>query len=193
MPTVKIVKFDENYMDILKLAVSKPYGSNPSEKVVQKVINCGHISILEHVHVVFDVCCSVRVLGQLTRHRFLSFTVQSARGKSPDKFVDPLTNNCYPLENMTCSLDYFDKLLDEQYALEDAAYYLPQGVETSLVLSGNLRAWYEWLPKRLCKRAMPEHRKLASLIHEELRKAMPEIFDRNFMNCGNCREKSCNF
>lgn len=192
MPTVKLVKFDENYMDILKLAVSKPYGSNPSEKVVQKVINCGHISILEHVHVVFEVCCSVRVLGQLTRHRFLSFTVQSSRGKMPDTFIEPLNNYKYPLDNMSCAFDYFD-MIEQEYALEDAAYYLPQGVETSLVLSGNLRAWFEWLPKRLCKRAMPEHRKLAELIHKELRKAMPEIFDRNFLNCANCKEKSCRF
>lgn len=193
MPNVKLFSYNKDYMDILKLACSKPYGNDVTVKGVKRIIESGHLSILEHCNAIFDVRCSVRVLGQVTRHRHLHFTAQSARGKSPDKFVDPLTNNCYPLENMTCSLDYFDKLLDEQYALEDAAYYLPQGVETSLVLSGNLRAWYEWLPKRLCKRAMPEHRKLASLIHEELRKAMPEIFDRNFMNCGNCREKSCVF
>lgn len=38
---------------------------------------------------------------------------------------------------------------------------LPQGVQTSLVVSGNFRAWFEYLGKRLCNRAMPEHRQLA--------------------------------
>ena len=193
MPSAKLFSYNKDYMKILKFACSMPYGNDVTEKGVQRIIDSGHLSILEHCNAIFDVRCSVRVLGQVTRHRHLHFTVQSARGKSPDMFIDPLNNNRYPLENMTCSIDYFDKLLGEDYALEDAAYYLPQGVETHLALSGNLRAWFEWLPKRICKRAMPEHRKLAELIHEELRKAMPEIFDRNFLNCANCKEKSCRF
>ena len=193
MPSAKLFSYNKDYMDIIKLAVSMPYGSNPSVKTVKNVIESNHLSVIEHCNAIFVVSCSVRVLGQITRHRHLHFTVQSARGKSPDTFIEPKTFNRYPLENTTCSLDYFDKLLDEDYALEDAAYYLPQGVETNMVVSGNLRSWYEWLPKRLCQRAMPEHRKLAELIHNELRKAMPEIFDRSFMNCANCKERSCKF
>ena len=76
---------------------------------------------------------------------------------------------------------------------EAAAYLLPQGARTSIVVTGNFRAWFEYLPKRLCKRAMPEHRELADKIHKELATAVPEIFDRGFMNCANCTERSCNF
>lgn len=76
---------------------------------------------------------------------------------------------------------------------QDAAYFLPQGVETSLVVTGNFRAWYEYLPKRLCRRAMPEHRKLAEDIHKLLADAAPEIFDRCMLNCDNCKERSCEF
>ena len=71
---------------------------------------------------------------------------------------------------------------------QDARYYLPQGVKTSIVMSGNARAWYEYLPKRLCKRAMPEHKALA-----ELKATMPEIFNRAFMNCDRCTEAKCTF
>lgn len=192
MPSVKLLYYPENYMEILKFAVGKPYGKNPTTKVVQKVIESGHISILEHVSVTFDVECSVRVLGQLTRHRHLSPTVKSARGSEFNTFIDGKTLLEYPLEYSIVGMPYYDAL-GEGYALEEAAYSLPQGVKTNLALSGNLRAFYEYLPKRLCKRAMPEHRLLAEQIHAELKQAMPEIFDRNFMNCANCKEKSCKF
>lgn len=192
MPSAKLVYCSKDYMDVLKLACSKPYGKNVSVKGVKNIIESQHLSILEHCNGVFEVECSVRVLGQLTRHRHLGFTVQSARGKQFDTFIDPKTMHEYPLEYNVMGMPYFDKLA-EGYSLEEAAYYLPQGVKTTLVLSGNLRAFYEWLPKRLCKRAMKEHRLLAEQIHEELRKAMPEIFDRNFLNCANCKEKSCDF
>jgi thymidylate synthase (FAD) len=84
--------------------------------------------------------------------------------------------------------------LEDGIAPEEARYFLPQGIKTKLVVTGNFRAWFEYLPKRLCKRAMPEHRKVAEAILAELKKAAPEIFDRNFMNCGvSCKEKGCEF
>lgn len=84
-------------------------------------------------------------------------------------------------------------MLDDGAAEQDAAYWLPQGAMTDIVVTGNFRAWYEYLPKRLCRRAMPEHRELAELIHKELAKVAPEIFDRCFLNCEHCTERSCEF
>ncbi len=52
-------------------------------------------------------------------------------------------------------LHAYKECIADGLAEQDAAYFLPQGVETSLVVTGNFRAWYEYLPKRLCKRAMP--------------------------------------
>ena len=79
-------------------------------------------------------------------------------------------------------MELYQLFRKDGYAHQDAAYFLPQGVLTSMVMTGNLRAWYEYLPKRLCKRAMPEHRKVAEMIYAELKKAMPEVFDRDFKN-----------
>lgn len=204
MPTVELISITPNHMELLKTACSQPYGKDVTDKSVKKIIESGHLSVLEHCSASFLVKCSVRVLGQLTRHRHLSFTVKSARGSVFDTFVVPNgfygfvvkqgfseeTINNYFIPNLLSAYnDYTAKGLAEQ----DAAYFLPQGVETSLVVTGNFRAWYEYLPKRLCKRAMPEHRELAELIHQELAKAAPEIFDRNFMGCSECKEQSCSF
>lgn len=196
MTSVKLIGYNPNYMEIIKTADSQPYGNNVSTKGVLRIIDSGHISTIEHCNAVFLISCSVRVLGQITRHRHMSFTVKSARGSRFDKMEIPEGLKMYLTDNsvkVTDLLAEYNNALNHGVKEQDAAYLLPQGVQTSMVMSGNLRAWYEYLPKRLCKRAMPEHRKLAFMIHEELKKAMPELFDRNFMNCANCKEKSCEF
>lgn len=193
MPTVDLISMTPNYMTLLQCACRQPYGKAVTEKSIKKIIESGHLSVLEHCYASFLVTCSVRVLGQLTRHRHLSFTCKSARGSRFDTLVNPYTLERVPLSNFNVGRTYASALSDEDTKEEQAAYFLPQGVETSLVVTGNFRAWFEYLPKRLCKRAMPEHRELADKIHKELAKAAPEIFDRTFMNCGNCTERSCEF
>lgn len=193
MPTVELISITPNYMELLKTACSQPYGKDVADKSVKKIIESGHLSVLEHCYASFLVKCSVRVLGQLTRHRHLSFTVKSARGSQFDTLVNPYTLERASLSNFNVGSTYNFALSDKDTKEEQAAYFLPQGVETSLVVTGNFRAWYEYLPKRLCKRAMPEHRELAEQIHKELAKAAPEIFNRNFMGCSGCKEQSCSF
>lgn len=193
MPTVDLISMTPNYMTLLQCACRQPYGKDVTEKSIKKIIESGHLSVLEHCYASFLVTCSVRVLGQLTRHRHFSFTCKSARGSRFDTLVNPYTLGRVPLSDFNVGRTYNSALSDKDTKEEQAAYFLPQGVETSLVVTGNFRAWYEYLPKRLCKRAMPEHRKLAEMIQERLADAAPEIFDRNFMNCKNCTERSCDF
>lgn len=193
MPTVDLISMTPNYMALLECACKQPYGKDVTEKSIKKIIESGHLSVLEHCYASFLVTCSVRVLGQLTRHRHLSFTCKSARGSRFDTLVNPYTLGRVPLNDFNVGRTYNSALSDKDTKEEQAAYFLPQGVETSLVVTGNFRAWYEYLPKRLCKRAMPEHRELAMAIQKCLADAAPEIFDKNFMNCKNCTERSCDF
>lgn len=193
MPTVDLISMTPNYMSLLECACKQPYGKDVTEKSIKKIIESGHLSVLEHCYASFLVTCSVRVLGQLTRHRHLSFTCKSARGSRFDTLVNPYTLNRVPLSSFNVGRSYSSALSDKDTKEEQAAYFLLQGVETSLVVTGNFRAWYEYMPKRLCKRAMPEHRKLAEAIQKCLADAAPEVFDRNFMNCAHCTERSCDF
>lgn len=197
MPSVRLLSITPNYMELLKAACGKPYGNNVSENGIKAIIKSGHLSVLEHCYASFEVKCSVRVLGQLTRHRHLSFTVKSARGSKFDKLVIPngmlgkLKDNAILI--VDSAFEAYNTALQNGVSEQDAAYLLPQGAETEMVITGNFRAWYEYLPKRVCKRAMPEHRQLAYNILRELGKAAPEIFHRCFLNCANCKEKSCDF
>lgn len=184
---VELLSITPNYMKVLSLACGQPYGNKVGEKGIQSIIRMGHLSVLEHCYASFLVKCSVRVLGQLTRHRHLSFTVKSARGSQYNTFIHPGGLG------QDKELLPYKEALDKGYTLEEAAYFLPQGVQTSLVVSGNFRAWFEYLPKRLCKRAMPEHREIARDIRDILKLNAPEIFKGSFMNCNNCLERSCSF
>ena len=193
MSTAMLVSVTPNYMELLKLACSKPYGNDVSDKGIQHIINSGHLSVLEHCYASFEVECTVRVLGQLTRHRHLSFTCKSARGSKFDVLELPHGDFAVFKDLSGVAMIPYQKALEEGVPEQDAAYLLPQGVRTSIVVTGNFRTWFEYLPKRLCRRAMPEHRELAEQIHKELAKAVPEVFDRGFMNCLNCNERSCEF
>lgn len=197
MPKVRLLSITPNYMELLKAACGKPYGNNVSENGIKAIIKSGHLSVLEHCYASFEVKCSVRVLGQLTRHRHLSFTVKSARGSKFDKLVIPYGMLGKLKDNgaliVDAAFEAYNTALQNGVSEQDAAYLLPQGAETEMVITGNFRAWYEYLPKRVCKRAMPEHRQLAYNILRELSKAAPEIFHRCFLNCRNCEEKSCDF
>ena len=191
MPEAKLVSITPNYKELLLLACSKPYGKDVSLKGLKYIIEAGHLSVLEHCYASFEVKCSVRVLGQLTRHRHLSFTCQSARGKEFDTMEFP-NGNVYHLADLSYGEAYRHAVWKGE-PLEDAAYLLPQGIQTNIVVTGNFRAWFEYLPKRMCKRAMPEHQKLAKAIYEILQKEAPEVFEHCKMNCENCKERSCEF
>lgn len=203
--SAELISMTPNYMWLLETACRQPYGNDVNEKGIKAIIESGHLSVLEHCYASFLVKCSVRVLGQLTRHRHLSFTVKSARGSTFDIVVIPDGMIAFAKQHGV-SQETIDSMVDKNPMLhayhdcikdglkeQDAAYFLPQGVETSLVVTGNFRAWYEYLPKRLCRRAMPEHRKLAEDIHKLLADAAPEIFDRCMLNCDNCKERRCEF
>lgn len=205
MISAKLLSITPNYIEVLKTACSQPYGKDVTEKSIKKIIESGHLSVLEHCYASFLVTCSVRVLGQLTRHRHLSFTCKSARGSIfdtciiPDGMYDFAKKHGVPKEVVDSMIDKhpmlhaYKECIADGLAEQDAAYFLPQGVETSLVVTGNFRAWYEYMPKRVCKRTMPEHRELAMAIQKCLADAAPEIFDKSFMNCKNCTERSCDF
>lgn len=201
--TVKLISYSKDYLDTILGAISQCHGRPANPKVLDSVINSGHLSVLEHAMATFEIQCSLAVLGQITRHRHLSFTVKSTRVAEFDDYYVP--EEIYDLrESSDAKAIYFDfvgdsfseyqKLITLGVSRESAAYLLPKATMTSMYVSGNLRAWLEYLPHRLCSRALPEHRDIAARIHSELTLAIPEIFNRELKRCNNgCKEKSCTF
>lgn len=188
---IKLLSMTPNYMEVLQEAAGQCYQQRLTPKAIEHIIKSGHLSVLEHCYATFMIECSISTLLQLTRHRHLSFTVQSSRGSQlsnvhtvHDTFIDTL--NEYVMRK-------YRELVMNGCENEKAAYVLPKAAKYKLVVTGNFRAWFEYLPKRLCARAQEEHRELALEIQRELAAAAPEVFNRDFKNCKNCTESRCAF
>lgn len=66
--------------------------------------------------------------------------------------------------------------LSRKQAREAARAVLPNMVETRIVVTGNLRAWYEVIERRTAPDADAEFQQVAGLIRDELKKLAPEVF-----------------
>lgn len=188
----KLISMTQNPLELLCKAAGECYQKEASLKVIKKIIESGHLSVLEHCCASFEVEASILVLLQMERHRHLSFTVQSSRGSELTSYHE--TGNP--------TIDYIVKYImttyhnyveDEYDKKENLAYMLPKAANYKFIVTGNFRAWFEYLPKRLCKRASKEHRELAHIIYAELVKACPEVFGHVKPPCNTCKESGCTF
>lgn len=188
-------------------AMSKCYGSNTTEKSLINACKAGHLSLLEHAYATFDIEMSQKCLAQITRHRQLSFTVKSTRGTdfSDGGYFDSQEHDWGDIPHHTVVADCINKIIEKQiqeYQLliqdgipyQIAAYVLPLATNVTMTVTGNLRAWLEYLPKRLCKRASREHQAIAREIFRQLNKAYPDLFTLEILGmCDGCKETSCDF
>lgn len=168
-------------LEVLETESEKYFGDKGQEgkRLFNHIVKSGHTSTLEHIHFTFAIeSVSRALLAQLTRHRQLSFSVQSQRYNkfSSDSrsggfdYVIPESVKeservCYLVSDETGDYvkgkaeDYFVKFMkdiqsmyDELIRLgipqEDARSVLPNAATCNLVTSGNLRAWLEFYKKR---------------------------------------------
>ncbi|WP_306541810.1 FAD-dependent thymidylate synthase [Acidaminococcus intestini] len=188
MGAVELVSITPNAMELLERVASVCYQKKANENVIKKILDAGHWSVFEHCYATFHIYMSVACLLQITRHRHLSFTVQSSRYTK--------LNECY--ETGDSSIDMAVGIAMESYqsmvpvwGTEKAMYGMPKAALYEVYVTGNFRAWLEYLPKRMCQRAMKEHRDVAWKIKRILEKEYPLIFKAAFPNCAGCLDKKC--
>lgn len=188
-------------------AMSQCYGFNTTEKSLVNACKAGHLSLLEHAYATFDIEMSQKCLAQITRHRQLSFTVKSTRGTnfSDGGYFDSHKHDWTGIVNKTLIAEHINGIIEEQIKkyqqlvaddvpYQIAAYVLPLATNVTMTVTGNLRAWLEYLPKRLCKRASREHQAIAREIYKQLNKAYPDLFTLEILGmCEGCKETSCDF
>lgn len=172
---VELVNYMPNPVETMALAVSKCYDTEPKESVVKGCIKRKHDSVTEHSVYVFNVTGVTRAfLAQITRHRHLSFTVESQRYTVQDSYVIPdhlpPEQKAYLESTIIRSFEGYKYLLSMGMAKEDARLALPEATEVKMVVSGNYRAWMKFCELRLDKHAQWEIRSFAKevdrLIHE---------------------------
>lgn len=162
------------------------------------IVRQRHFSVLEHSSATFLLLDVSRTFThELVRHRHLSFSQVSQRyvNESTSFVVPPpllrdaidaearmIKRSIMSLNELTHTL--YDRINDwacdqgatRKQARGTARAVLPAGTRTSIVVSGNLRAWREFLIKRLSPAADDEIRELAELIYRELESIAPATF-----------------
>ena len=165
--------------------------------LLRRVIGSGHLSVIEHISVVFLIKGVSRALShQLVRFRMASFSQQSQRYTSvgEDYIVpDTITNSQYG-----AAYHYAIKLAYETYEgmvkagvpKEDARYVLPNACPTNLIMTMNARELLHAFNLRCCTRAQWEIRELFNEILRLVNPIAPTIFENAGASCvaGPCPE-----
>ncbi|HLJ84984.1 MAG TPA: FAD-dependent thymidylate synthase [Candidatus Eremiobacteraceae bacterium] len=170
-------------------------------KTVDRVRAAGHHSTLEHNIYIFGVTgLSRAATHQLVRHRHLQFDQQSQRylafKNAEFPYVKPKRIASLPALSAR-----FDALMAEIGATyeamiaagipgEDARFVLPNAAASQLVVSGNARAWYEFLSLRTCNMAQWEIREMSFQVLRILKREDPVLFKDAGATCvrGYCNE-----
>lgn len=167
-------------------------GEGSHLKLVKTILDSHHYSTIEHVSISVRVICSRACLAQWTRHRHMSYSVESQRycNYSRDKFDNSITF-IRPIKYYDFSTEQkflFDQSMEEceqQYLkliaaglkAQEARNVLNNAAKTEMVVTANLRAWRDFLIKRTDISAQDEIRAISQKILREFKSAIPVIFD----------------
>lgn len=178
---------------------------------LQKIMEMGHESVLEHASFTFLVEGVSRVLlAQLTRHRIASFSVQSQRYVSYEKGFGYVIPPSIEALGETAKQEYAQQMQQIQQwyegwqqklgaegekSNEDARFVLPGACETRVLMTMNARELRHFFALRMCNRAQWEIRAMAATMFEKCYQAAPALFENAGPGClrGPCPEgkKTC--
>jgi thymidylate synthase (FAD) len=166
---------------------------------IANIIKQGHFSVLEHASATFYIeGVSRNMTHELVRHRHLSYSELSQRYvdmSTAESVIPPAIRELHEASGTTDDLkDVLPYTIDDAFgyaelvaalttagytrkqAREAARFYLPSGMETKIVVTGNMRAWRDMLHKRYSVHADAEIREFATEILKQLREIAPASF-----------------
>lgn len=166
---------------------------------IEKQLSRGHYGLWEHPQITFAVKGVSRVtMAQITRHRHMSFDVQSQRyvdfgdkeAITPKSLVDEnhftRDTGVVELENVDReyaqesyedrteeAFDWYERMVEHGVPKEDARFMLPVGTPVNITMSGNARTMMHVLNLRQKANAQWEVRQLSEKIVDHLEEWMP--------------------
>lgn len=158
----------------------------------------GHWSIAEHATAtLYFTGVSRAFLAELTRHRHLSFSVESQRfiNANDANIVMPPAMRDLNEEEQDGFLLLAEESIEDYKAIQAALNHLPKkqrneaarallpnAVETRMVVTGNLRCWHEVIQRRTQPDADAEIQEVMRLAAQELHTVSPIIFPKENNN-----------
>ncbi len=212
MIKVKLLEYTPNPERVVAMAARLCYSAVGAEelseklsdaqvqKMVEKMIQLGHASTIEHVSFTFGIEGVSRVLThQLVRHRIASYDQQSQRyvAEHDFEYILPPTIAAQPAarakfeELMQQIRQTYDVLTEAGIPKEDARYVLANAAETKILVTMNARSLLHFFNLRCCNRAQWEIREMANRMLAEVKKVAPTLFKNagaSCVNTGRCPE-----
>jgi thymidylate synthase (FAD) len=151
---------------------------------IQKWLDVGHESMVEHACATFYIRASRALTHELVRHRLASYSQRSQRyvKETEPRYVDPppikdneSAHKRFEEAMMTCWQAYGD-LLAKGIKAEIARYVLPNACETQIICTWNFREIRHIIKLRTSKRALPEFRAVAEEIRKIVKGIAPQVF-----------------
>ena len=146
-------------------------GGDSDKTFVQRLVQLGHESPLEHAYATFRIKnCSRAMTHQLVRHRLIAVSQQSQRyvdeehftyvvpENIPEEFVSDYNNDMALLHEM------YKKWRHRGLKREDARFVLPNACTSEIVVSADFREWRHIIKVRLSPKAQWEIRKACKII-----------------------------
>lgn len=162
-----------------------------AEAFVQRLIERGHESVLEHESITVRFICDRSISHEIVRHRLASFSQESTRycNYSGNRFGNQITfiKPCFLDEGtgwyklwkqamFVAEKEYFE-LLNWGCTPQEARSVLPNSLKTEVVMTANLREWRHFLKLRTATAAHPQMRELTVPLLYELQRRIPVVFD----------------
>lgn len=200
---IKLLTFTPEPEKVVANSARLCYSSEPAcsievkntEALIKKLLDSGHGSPFEHVSFTFGIDGISRVTAnQLVRHRIASFSQKSQRYVSENEFsyIVPKTvtgrNLLLYMDFMKRTQDTYNKLVEAGVPKEDARYVLPNACSTSIVVTMNARALFNFFELRCCSRAQSEIQELANQMLKQVKQVAPIIFSKAGAPCERCPE-----
>jgi len=160
--------------------------SSEIQRLLKKVIESGHLSVLEHASFTFAIEGISRACShQLVRHRIASYSQQSQRYVKLEEIDFIIPESIARDENLRREFQealelckrLYRKLIERGVPAEDARYVLPQATPTKIVVTMNARALMNFFELRCCLSAQWEIRKLAEEMLSLVKQVAPHIFE----------------
>ena len=163
---------------------------NSANSFVQRIINSGHESVIEHEKITVKIICDRGVSHEIVRHRIASYSQESTRycNYTDDKFGKELTfiRPCFWEQNSkkyniwykqmkSVGKNYFS-LIDLGSTPEQARSILPNSLKTEIVITMNLREWRHFFKLRTSLKAHPQMREISLPLLNEMSNYLPVIF-----------------
>jgi len=151
---------------------------------IQKWLEIGHESMVEHACATFYIRASRVLTHELVRHRLASYSQRSQRyvKETEPRYIEPPeikeTKSAHQQydEAMRTSWQVYRDLLAKGIKAEIARYVLPNACETQIICTWNFREIRHIIKLRTSKRALPEFRAVADEIRQIVKEIAPQVF-----------------